>query len=245
MKKSIFFLVFILITSVVFAGNRERSALKIRFSDNRPIVVSIDGRSYDRHGKSLTFGNLPPGWHKLRVYEYLEYTRGGGRAKLLYSGSVRIRSGVVVYCIVDPETRRMRIRSEDIDDLYVDYTDESNVEEEVPPRHDERPEDRRLNRSDRAIAGDELKELELIVKSKVTDTEKLKYLKSVLKDKEYYLEDTRALMRLLSFESSKLDFAKWSYDRVINNSQYWKLDGEFTFDSSSDELQDFIEDKQR
>ncbi|MEZ5015856.1 MAG: DUF4476 domain-containing protein [Flavipsychrobacter sp.] len=242
-KASIFLLVFLLSVSQVLAAERMRSAIKIRFNDNRPITISIDGRNYDRHGKSLTLGNLPAGWHNIRVYEFIEYRKGGGRAKLIYTGSVRVKPGVMMYCVVDANTRRMRIRTEDISDLYVDYDNANSVDENVPPKHD-KPTDERVNRSDEAVSMNDIKELETLVKGKVTDTDKLKMLKRALKDERYYVMDVKTMMTWLSFESSRLDFAKWSYNKVLNPESYWKLDDAFNFSSSTDELHDYIK-KQR
>lgn len=240
MKKATTFLLVILLSiAQATAAGRLRSAIKIRFNDNRPITISIDGRNYDRHGRSLTLGNLPAGWHNIRVYEYIEYRKGGGRAKLIYTGSVRVKSGVVMYCVVDANTRRMRIRTEDISDLYVDYEDANSIDDNIPPKHDE-PTDERMNRSDEAVTKSDLKELETLVENKITDTDKLKMLKRALKDERYYVSDVKSMMSWLSFESSRLDFAKWSYTRVLNPESYWKLDDSFNFSSSTDELHNFI-----
>lgn len=244
MKNVILLFLLTISTLQAAASNREESALKIRFNDNRPITVSIDGRNYDRYGKSLTFGNLPSGWHNLKVYEFIEYQKGGGRAKLMYSGSVRIKSGVVVYCIVDAATRRMRVRTQDIDDLYVDYDKANSIDEDAPRNHDDTRSER-VNRSKDAVALNDIIELERIIKNKITDTDKLKLLKTALKEEKYYLSDVRNILGWLSFESSRLDFVKWSYSRVLDAKDYWKLDSDFNFSSSKNELHKFIKKQQR
>ena len=85
MKKLIYTLVILLGTALsAIAGYDGRSVLEIRLSDRSPLVVSINGRQYNKHGRTVTVGNLPRGRHNIRIYEFLEYKRGGGRARLLF-----------------------------------------------------------------------------------------------------------------------------------------------------------------
>ncbi|MBK9515283.1 MAG: DUF4476 domain-containing protein, partial [Flavobacteriales bacterium] len=44
-----------------------------------------------------------------------------------------------------------------------------------------------------------------------------------------------------SFEDSKLDFAKYAYDRTYDIGNYFKVNDAFTFESSMDELNEFIQ----
>ncbi|HEY9177884.1 MAG TPA: DUF4476 domain-containing protein, partial [Flavipsychrobacter sp.] len=201
----------------------QRSVLEIRTTDHEPIVVSVDGRHYDRHGRTITIGNLPKGWHDLRVYEYLEYKRGGGRAKLLYTGRIRIDAGTVTNCVVDRQTGRMRIRTMDMEDAYLDYDQPDN---EI--------------HSSNILTDDDLTDLKARVDDRITDTEKLKLMKSVLAERTYYSVQVRRMMDWLTFEGSKLDFAKWSYDKALDKQDYWKLEDAFTFTNSKDEFNNYI-----
>lgn len=231
MKKLFTIIILLLATVTTFA--RERSALNIRFTDGREILVTIDGRRYQRHAASLTFGNLPSGWHDLRVYEYIQYTNGGGRAKLLYVGSVRVKPGKIAYCVVDPYAKRMRVRVEDKDHAYVDYgdnngTDDGSIQDDF---------------DNSGVKRKDLQDLKALVADRVTDTDKLKLMKSVLANKHYGTQDVRTMMEWLNFEASRLDFAKWSYDRVTDVHDYWKIEGDFTYNSSKDEFNTYIKKK--
>lgn len=204
----------------------QRSVLEIRTNDHEPIVVSVDNRYYDRHGRTITIGNLPRGWHDLRVYEYLEYKKGGGRAKLLYTGRIRIDAGTVTHCVVDKQTGRMRIRTMDMEDAYLDYDQPDN--NDVP------------GTSSNILTDKDLTDLKARTDDRITDTEKLKLMKSVLAERTYYSVQVRRMMEWLTFEDSKLDFAKWSYDRALDKQDYWKLEDLFTFSSSKDEFNEYI-----
>lgn len=226
MKKLLgIYLLFFTLISSAFARNDERSVLEIRLNDHSPLIVTVDGRNYDKHGRTVTVGNLPRGWHDLKVYQYLEYKDGGGRAKFIYKGRIRINAGTVTKCIVDVQSRRMRINTMDIEDAYVEY---------------DRPEDNDHYENDNQLRNDDLKDLQARVEDRITDTERLKLMKSVLSDRAYFSVQVRTMLDWLAFEGSRLDFAKWSYERIIDKQDYWKLEDVFTFSSSKDEFNKHI-----
>ncbi len=228
MSRLVYTLLFVITAfAPAMAQYSQRSILEIRMNDHEPIVVSVDNRYYDRHGRTITIGNLPRGWHDLRVYEYLEYKKGGGRAKLLYTGRIRIEAGTVTRCIVDRQTGRMRTRTMDIEDAYLDYDQPDNDNE-------------RADRNNSILNNEDLNDLKARVDDRITDTEKLKLMKSVLEQRTYYSVQVRTMMGWLAFEDSRLDFAKWSYDRVLDKQDYWKLEDVFTFSSSKDEFNQYI-----
>jgi hypothetical protein len=233
MSRLVYTLLFVVTAfTPAMAQYSQRSVLEIRMNDHEPIVVSVDNRYYDRHGRTITIGNLPRGWHDLRVYEYLEYKKGGGRAKLLYTGRIRIEAGTVTNCVVDRQTGRMRIRTMDIEDAYLDYDQPDN------DRYNDNND--RRDRNSNILNNQDLNDLKARVDDRITDTEKLKLMKSVLEQRTYYSVQVRTMMDWLAFEGSRLDFAKWSYDKVLDKQDYWKLEDMFTFSSSKDEFNEYI-----
>ncbi len=168
----------------------------------------------------------------MRVYEYLEYKKGGARAKLLYTGRIRIDAGTVTHCVVDRQTGRMRTRTMDIEDAYLDY--------DQPDNNDRYNDNDRHGRNSNVLNNEDLNDLKNRADDRITDTEKLKLMKSVLEQRAYYSVQVRTMMDWLAFESSKLDFAKWSYERALDKQDYWKLEDVFTFSSSKDEFNQYI-----
>lgn len=112
-------LVLLAVATVFAVPFRQRSVLRIRLSDNRPLTVVIDGRNFDRRGTSITIGDLPAGRHSVRIYSYRPYRDGGGgHARLLYSGTIRTRPGTITYCILDRNSGALGIRVRELDDSY-------------------------------------------------------------------------------------------------------------------------------
>jgi hypothetical protein len=50
-------------------------------------------------------------------------------------------------------------------------------------------------------------------------------------------------MGLFSFEDSKLDYAKYAYDFCFNQGDYYEVNEAFTFESSIEELNHYLESK--
>lgn len=217
----------LVIASTRMLAAKPRSVLTIRLSDNTPLVVTIDNRDYNKYGSNITIGDLPRGWHDLRVYEYVEYKRGGGRAKLLYSGRIKLEAGSLTECVVDARSGRMRMTSSDI-----------TVANENPDYAGDRYSER--EKMDNILNNSDLNDLKARVESRITDTEKMDLMKSVLSTRKYYTVQVRTMCNWLTFESTKLDFAKWAFKGVLDKNDYWKLEDIFTFSSSKDEFNKYI-----
>jgi hypothetical protein len=50
----------------------------------------------------------------------------------------------------------------------------------------------------------------------------------------------RGIMKLFTFENSKLDFAKFAYSHCTDKTNYFKVDDAFEFDNSTQQLNDYI-----
>lgn len=222
----IFFCSILLAASSVSAHYADRSTLVVSLSDNSPLVVSIDDRNYNKHGRSITIDDLPRGWHRLRVYEYIEYKKGGGHAKLLYSGRIRVKNGTMNYAVLDMNSLRIRMRTVEVEQDYA-----NNEEEQM---------DMPVENADDAPVSESIQGLKKKVDTKQTDTERLKMMKAELANSKYYTDELRTMLGWLAFESSKLDFAKWSYSKVEDEQNFPSLEAIFLLDESKEEFNQFV-----
>lgn len=228
-------LVYLLITLLFTYANAmgrggERSMLEISLSDNSPMVITIDGRQYNKAGTKLTIGDLPRGWHDLTVYEYLEYKKGGGRARTIYTGRIKVKPGEYMSCVVDARTQRMSIRTMDLADMQVAApVDEAVPVPDVVPG---------------GLSVDEVNEIYRDIARLDTDINKLKLLKKELADEEYSAGQLMMMMDWLAFESSRVDLAKWSYSRVADKESYTDIINDLEMDSSKEELRSYVRSAQ-
>jgi hypothetical protein len=239
MKKVLFTLLLALVAFINVDAQPRRSVCRFKLSDNSRLAVSIDERFYDKQGKSITIGDLPAGRHYIKIYKYVPYRDGGGRAREVYRGGIRISSGTISNFTYDLNDGKLYANTEFIDDSYRnDNSDDAY--------NNNRPDDRRRDNSvfnQHNWNQTDMDDLKKRVDDRITDGDKIKLMESVLKNRNYTTDQMRVMLNWLSFDDSKVTLAKWGYDYVSNKENYWKLESEFTFSSSKEEFNNYISSK--
>lgn len=233
MKRILLLTILLVSTISVFAQRGAAPAtLRVRLSTNEMLSVSVDDRYYERRGRALTIGNVPMGRHYLKVYNLRVGRSGRGRANLVYSGYMDLKPGSMNNAVVDPFQRRMTMRT--TTNIYI--RDRNDVYENWDDQNYSRYDDDNNNE----LRNQEVAELDSRVHDRITDGDKLKMVQTALNGRTYYTDQLRTMVGWLSFESTKLDFLKAAYDNTIDKENYWKLEDVFSFSSSKDELNDFV-----
>ncbi len=78
------------------------------------------------------------------------------------------------------------------------------------------------------------------VASKSFEETKFTIAKQVLQDRCMLVSQVKQMMLSFTFEQTRLDFAKFAYDRTYDIGNYFKVNDAFTFESSIEELNDYI-----
>jgi Domain of unknown function (DUF4476) len=87
------------------------------------------------------------------------------------------------------------------------------------------------------------KEAKTSVESKPFDETRLSIAKTLTSANCLTSAQIRDLCGAFSFEETKLDFAKYAYDYCFDTSNYFMVSEAFTFDSSVEELNAYIQSK--
>lgn len=77
------------------------------------------------------------------------------------------------------------------------------------------------------------------IQAKNFDDSKLTIAKQILDANCLKCSQIKELMGLFSFEASKLEIAKYAWNRVVDKANYFTINDAFTFDSSVDELNEY------
>lgn len=269
MKKILLTVLMIIAAIPMVLAQGNRSILKIRLSDNSPITVAVDRRYYDEHNRVITIGNFPAGRHTVRVFRWSSKAR---RRVLVYDGVIRLQPGTMSYMVIDrysgvarftnSKITRGQIYKDDDRSLYDwdrnnGYRNDQNGDDIYNDnrRHDD---DRNGNYNDdngygnynndygnsgNQMRANDMEDLRTRVSDRITDTDKMKLMQSVLANRYYTTDQVRQMLSWISFESTRLEFAKWAYANVTDKRNYWKLEDQFTFGSSKDEFNDYISNK--
>jgi hypothetical protein len=78
------------------------------------------------------------------------------------------------------------------------------------------------------------------IASKTFEDSKLTIAKQVISANCLFASEVRQIMQLFTFESSRLEFAKYAFPYTFDQGNYYKLNDAFQFESSIDELNEFI-----
>lgn len=81
------------------------------------------------------------------------------------------------------------------------------------------------------------------ISSKSFEDSKLTMAKQIINSNCLLSTQVKEVMLLFSFEQTRLDLAKYSYGRTYDQGNYYKLNDAFTFESSIDDLNKYIESK--
>lgn len=87
----------------------------------------------------------------------------------------------------------------------------------------------------------EFSDVKTSLEAKKFEDTKMTMAKQIGSGRCFTVAQVKGVMGLFSFEDSKLDFAKYAYERTYDIDNYYKVNDAFTFESSVDELNEYIQ----
>lgn len=90
------------------------------------------------------------------------------------------------------------------------------------------------------MADGDFRDLKSSIASKSFEESKMTIAKQVLRDHCLLTTQVKDLINLFTFEETKLDFAKYAYDYTYDRGNYFKVNDVFTFESSIEDLNNYI-----
>jgi hypothetical protein len=95
----------------------------------------------------------------------------------------------------------------------------------------------------KAISASDFEAGKKSIKSQSFADTQLKVAKTFTKNNCLSVAQIKEIMSLFSFEQNKLEYAKFAYDYCVDKKNYYQLSEAFSFSSSADELNEFLESK--
>jgi len=240
MKQHFLFMILCLLSAGPLPAQREPGVLRVRFDDRHPLTVAVNDRRFPKIAGSLTIGDLPRRRSYLDVYEYRAYKDGGGHARLVFSGKVRVRPGMVTYCIVERTTGRVKIYTREpvAANDYSDPLFDQGSALPLPPAAAQTEPSPQPRIS--PLSADSMKILEQETIVHITDADKGVFLQQALSDKSVQTAQVRKMLSWFGSETSRLEFAKWAYDHVSDPDVFLSLQDVFIYENSREELEQYI-----
>ncbi|MCB9262405.1 MAG: DUF4476 domain-containing protein [Flavobacteriales bacterium] len=243
--KTTFTLIILMVFGFISSAEAAASKLHLDLFNDGNFVVVVDGVRYTNVRGQFDMYNLRPGTHSIRITETFNNNHGRGHGhghghggqsgrEVLYNGSINIpfNSAVFAYLTNDYNLRISQIQRLDPPRRQPDV------------RTNPRPSTRYPQRNEPQRRGGRGENLFETTKSQMTDAtfddRKLIVAKQFASGGSATSSEIAELMTMMSFDKSKLELAKYSYNLVIDPQNYLLVNRSFTFSSSVKELDQFI-----
>lgn len=193
--------------------------------------IEIDGRKVSLRDNTITLSNISEGTHNVRIYK--EKNRNGfgagKRQELIYGGSVFIRRGFHTDITINRfgkvfiDERRMQSDDDWYDDDFEDGGWDHGYGNVMSTR-------------DFDLVKEQLR-------SEWFEKNRLQSAKVITDKSNFTTMQVKEMMLLFSFESNRLELAKYAYNKTVDKQNYFQLNDALTFQSSKDDLARFIRRK--
>ena len=229
MKKLLFLSLMFLfgVSSAVFAQSR-RSTIRFSLSDGSRIAISMNGRYFNKTGRSLTVGDIPGKKQDVKIYRYRSYARqSGGKATLVFSGNIKIEKGGTYDAVVDAKTGQLYLTEVNSLDKSVGKLPPPEANQPVAeiPENTESP----MPQAPTADISPALQQLKTKMYGQTSDAEKLKTALHFLQGQNHLsAEDLRLICSWLLFDDNKMSFVRQAYDKVSDKKNLGTVRSVFT-----------------
>ncbi len=256
MKK--YLLSLLLVLAMVFdtlAAHWNNAMLRLREERGRAISVTINGRRFSKISRSLTIGDLRPGVHNIKIFRYNSNGSGWGNAILAYQGNITVRPGRIYYitvsrnfvdidenCCIDDYGHW---NNNDNWDIWDNDMDSWNNNHQWDHDHNNNFNDNTWDNFRGGMSNGRYNQLIEQIRNASFESSKVSVANTALRGNTITVSQLVGILREFSFESTRLQFAKDSYQRVSDRRNYHMIYSAFTFQSSKDELDEFLRRQQR
>jgi hypothetical protein len=227
-----------LFTTSAFAADDGR--LTITISTQTDVQVVIDKQTYrlDDNDNTLVLNNVRPGQHTIQVY-YNRGNRNNGnsqnrnnRKDILYSSTVNVRPNYDVDIMINRFGKAL------VDERDLRYSNDSRG-------YGNGGNGNYGNNNDYNQAMNEYDFNQFIQKIRNQWVGKMTVAKDGINKNYFTTNQVRQVLQLFSSENDKLELAKLAYRNTVDQRNYRQLYDVFSFQSSRDELDQYIRNDRR
>ena len=236
MKNLLYTFIALVTLNISAKADGFRSKLNIRTFNDRSIIVEIDRINYNNPSREIIIGDLAPGDHKIKIWtvggQHHNCGQGSGNFRLVYNGFINIPARSKVKAVL---TYQNILKVTDIESLLGCYHQECN--NFIEPCSYGNYGNYYANNNYHNNRFDELKDL---VRHESFDDTRIAICKEYIRTNPISSEEVRELLALITFESNRINLAKYSYRYVNDPGYFYTVYNAFTFDSSVNELINWI-----
>jgi hypothetical protein len=224
--KRLLLLIAMIVASVQLNASHLASELNLRLQQQAWFTITLDNQIFETPVNFFHTGNLIPGNHFIHVTR-LDHGPYGPYSlpRVIYSGYINIPARSRVHAFID---HYGQLRINKITALAPVYAPAPVLNEcaPVPVQYGMHPYD--------------FDQLKNTIERLSFESTKMQVARQALSMNSVTSRQVAELISLMTFESSKLELAKFAYHHMIDKQNYFILNDAFSFESSIHELNDFI-----
>ena len=242
--------------------------LRLRMSDGSLLKVVINNRAFKKINNSLIINDIPNKRPHIMAYRYRPYADGrGGRAELIYSGTITIKKGRSYDGIIDVKRRVLLLK--EVSSFYNETTqnpqapyykdqaiedwgnEDGEFDPDVLPEYQQNPELNHSNQQeiDLNIATNasenfrtKIEALRKAMDQLGSDTEKTKLVNKEL-PQSFSTKEAVYIAEGLFFDDTKMEFFKNNFNKIEDPTLLNNAVDCFTSESSKKDFLQFLKQK--
>ena len=214
-------------------ANHLNSEFNLKMYDNSAFTVTIDNNCFNELSWDFSLANLTPGKHYLKVMKLGKKKYGYCNVPVIvYNSYINVPAQSKVYAMIDfyGSYKVCNISPVHSKNYYGHdkYTNEKNCHAIKEPV------------CEYGLPQTKFCELKNTIASKSFDSSKLQIAKQAISTNNLTSVQITELIGLITFESNKLDLAKFAYRFTIDKQNYYMVNNAFAFESSVKELNRYL-----
>ncbi len=240
------FTLFTFLFSLAAMAGFDNTKLTISSSSGASIRVMVDGNRYSRTGGAVIIRNIPAGYHTIKVFQKKQSRFGNGYSsnyQQVYSAQVNIKNQYHTdimlnrfgKALVDEQVMGSGYYDEDDDDWgndgnYGGWNNGNNGGWNTGNG----------NWNGMTMDARTFDQFKQVLRNETMDDSRLNLAKQTISANNFTSAQVKELVNLFTFESNKVDLAKYAYRYTVDKGSYFVLNDAFTFSSSKEELSNYI-----
>jgi Domain of unknown function (DUF4476) len=240
--KSLFTFLALVIATLSASAYYGETKLTISSSSNVTVRVMVDGAKYNSSGNSeLVIKNLPAGYHTIKVFQKKNgrgsgsFDRGG--YQVVYTGQVYLKAQYHTDITVN------RFGKVLVDEQQMRFGYNEDDDDEWGDNNGGNGGGNNGGGYQQAMNSRVFEQFKQTLRSESFDNSRLTMARQTICNNFFTAVQVKEIVSLFSFETSKLDIAKYAYAFTVDKGSYFVVSDAFSYSSSKEELANFIRDK--
>ena len=205
-------------------------------SSTAELKVEIDGRQFTMHDNSITIGYLGEGQHMVKIYrESKKNFMGFGRRSFIFNSTVFLKRGFHTDITINRFGKAMQ------DEQRIDPTDE--YYNDADDYYDNNNGGMGNSEYRNVMGVREFNDMKDQLRKEWFENNRLTSAKFLIDKSNFTAAQVKDMMLLFTFETNRLELAKYAYCKTVDQRNYLMVNDALTFSSSKEDLARFLREQ--